>query len=30
MKIAATMTAGKLIRYLVVILSYTGVLELFS
>ena len=30
MKIAATMTAVKLIRYLVVILSYTGVLELFS
>jgi membrane protein YqaA with SNARE-associated domain len=30
MKIAATMTAGKLIRYLVVIFSYTGVLELFS
>ena len=29
-KISATMTAGKLIRYLVVILSYTGVLELFS
>ncbi len=30
MKISATMTAGKLVRYLVVILSYTGVLELFS
>jgi membrane protein YqaA with SNARE-associated domain len=30
MKIAFTMTAGKLMRYLIVILSYTGALELFS
>jgi membrane protein YqaA with SNARE-associated domain len=30
LKISATMTAGKLLRYLIVLLSYTGVVELFS
>ena len=30
LKISATMIAGKLLRYLIVILSYTGVVELFS
>ena len=30
LKISATMTAGKFLRYLIVVLSYTGVAELFS
>ena len=30
LKISATMIAGKLLRYLIVVLSYTGIVELFS